>query len=277
MQTMGGNLRFTVLLSVGIQRVSNRLGGWVALVFAISYSVWQLYGVRAEIKPSMFRPHFMVVALIGLCTISLIVAPHCFLDSFSYRIPQMLLWLQEGHPWSVPNVDMRINQMPHVWPFLSAIFFLPFGERGLAVPNLISFFILLALMRGSINANCPEERKRLWILLIFISAPVSYCRLYNDNVLTCVTLLAISGSFAIRVSLDVEHAVCSLSFALLLRHQAAICQACTVLLTWFFSEPFSIFVPARLRLMPSCQHCSFVHQRLLSELIFKNVVFRHPT
>lgn len=190
---------FTVLLVSGFSVFSAmRLGGWVALVFAISYSVWQLYGVRAEIKPSMFRPHFMVVALIGLCTISLIVAPHCFLDSFSYRIPQMLLWLQEGHPWSVPNVDMRINQMPHVWPFLSAIFFLPFGERGLAVPNLISFFILLALMRGSINANCPEERKRLWILLIFISAPVFVMQAStNDNVLTCVTLLAISVHFAI--------------------------------------------------------------------------------
>lgn len=46
---------------------------------------------------------------------------------------------------------------------------------------------------------CQEERKGLWILLNFISAPVFVMQAStNDNVLTCVTLLAISVYFAVK-------------------------------------------------------------------------------
>ena len=105
---------------------------WGARVGFVVSILWAIYRCKKEaFKPELLsykQGGWMLWTIIIGCFISLIVQPHCFLDSYSYRIPQMMFWIQEGHPWSVPNVDMRINQMPHVWPMLSASFYSFFGE-----------------------------------------------------------------------------------------------------------------------------------------------------
>ena len=139
-----------------------------------------------------------VAALVALAFVGLCLSPHCFLDSYSYRFPQMFFWLQEGHPWSIANVDPRINQMPHAWPMLSAAFYLPFGERAVAVPNFISYLFLVALFRRWAAAAAPSRPTlQSALALVFSAAPVFVLgAATNDNTLTCATFLALSFELA---------------------------------------------------------------------------------
>lgn len=141
-----------------------------------------------------------IPVLVIMCLASLLAGPHSFLDSYSYRFPQMFFWIQEGHPWSIPYVDGRINQMPHVWPMLSAAFYLILGERAVAIPNFIGLLLLVALFRrwAAGNENSPTAKSDA-IALIFISAPVFLMGAStNDNVVTACSLLATSYHFANR-------------------------------------------------------------------------------
>lgn len=178
-----------------------RFGVWIGAGAAV---LWTLLRIRRAGRPVFSVPRFQgigrgIPVLIALCLVSLLAGPHCFLDSYSYRIPQMFFWLQEGHPWSVPNVDMRINQMPHVWPMLSAAFYLPLGERALALPNFLSLLLLSSLFRQWAHRAMGDDRKADAAALIFLSAPVFLMGgTTNDNVVTCVSFLALSLHFTNR-------------------------------------------------------------------------------
>lgn len=176
-----------------------RTGAWISFATGLTWTIYRIASYRPRfITRQSIKELPLLFVLVATCLISLLVGPHCFLDSYSYRIPQMLFWLQEGHPWSVPNVDMRINQMPHVWSFLSATFFLPFGERGIAIPNLISFLLLAGILKRFAENTFSDPAKIKWIVLIFMSAPVFVMgSATNDNVVTCVTFLMISLLFAL--------------------------------------------------------------------------------
>lgn len=176
-----------------------RLGTWIGAALAL---VWTLFRVRKSDGRVFIFPRFCGIGwgipiLLAVVLVSLLAGPHCFLDSYSYRIPQMFFWLQEGHPWSVPNVDMRINQMPHVWPMLSAAFYLPLGERALALPNYLSLLLLASLFRHWAQRSINDVQKADAVALVFLSAPVFLMGgTTNDNVVTCVTFLALSLHFA---------------------------------------------------------------------------------
>lgn len=176
-----------------------RTGAWISFAAGLAWAIYRTSSYRPRfITRQSIKEHPLLFVLGATCLISLLIAPHCFLDSYSYRIPQMLFWLQEGHPWSVPNVDFRINQMPHVWSFLSATFFLPFGERGIAIPNFISFLLLAGILKRFAQRICSDPTKIKWFVLIFMSAPVFVMgSATNDNVVTCVTFLMISLQFAL--------------------------------------------------------------------------------
>ncbi len=176
-------------------RVGAGIGTALALVwmgFRIRRVGWSVFGI-----PRFRGIGCGIPILLALVLVSLLAGPHCFLDSYSYRIPQMFFWLQEGHPWSVPNVDMRINQMPHVWPMLSTAFYLPLGERALALPNYLSLLLLASLFRHWAQRSIKDVQKADAVALVFLSAPVFLMGgTTNDNVVTCVTFLALSLHFA---------------------------------------------------------------------------------
>jgi hypothetical protein len=206
----------TLAVSIGSAFSQMQWGAWAGLVGALIWTGFRIKSAGIRISADGVKANRWFSFLAGLCFVSLCFGPHCFLDSYSYRIPQMLLWLQEGHPWSVPDVDMRINQMPHVWSFLSAAFFLPFGEKGLALPNLISYLLLFGVLKSFAESVCDDQKKTRWILLIFMASPVMVMQAAsNDNVLTCITLLAISVYFVVLQRSSTSSVVYSaLAFAL---------------------------------------------------------------
>ena len=226
-----------------------RFGAWIGGGAAV---LWTLLRIRRAGRLVFSVPRFQgigrgIPVLIALCLVSLLAGPHCFLDSYSYRIPQMFFWLQEGHPWSVPNVDMRINQMPHVWPMLSAAFYLPLGERALALPNFLSLLLLSSLFRQWAHRAMDDNRKADAAALIFLSAPVFLMGgATNDNVVTCVSFLALSLHFADRFgtlpaeSPTMRHralAVSAIAFALCCGIKPQYLVLAPLWALWFFFAP----------------------------------------
>ncbi|SVB19372.1 uncharacterized protein METZ01_LOCUS172226, partial [marine metagenome] len=136
-----------IIISVATGFSLMRLGGWLAFSGGISWISYRIISTENTKRIVLSWQNWPFYIMAGLSLVSLCIRPHSFIDSYSYRLPQILLWLQEGHPWAVPNVDFRINQMPHIWPFLSLVSFLPFGERGIAIPNLISYLMLLGVLK----------------------------------------------------------------------------------------------------------------------------------
>lgn len=184
-----------------------RTGGHVGAAFVVCWAILRIRRAENNVwtLPRFHGLGWGIPVLLGGVLISLLVGPHCFLDSYSYRFPQMFFWLQKGHPWSIPNVDMRINQMPHVWPLLSTPFFLLFGERGVALPNFLSLLLLTDLFRHWARPYM-DDRKADLLTLVFLSAPVFLMGgATNDNVVTCVTFLALSYHFICEFDSWAEH------------------------------------------------------------------------
>lgn len=259
-----------------------RFGAWNGAAIALG---WIILRVRRADRAAFAIPRFQGVGwgipvLLALCLVSLLAGPHCFLDTYSYRLPQMFFWLQEGHPWSVPGVDMRINQMPHVWPMLSAAFFLPLGERAFALPNFIGLLFLAALFRRwAAPADGPNPKSDA-IALVFLSAPVFLMGAStNDNVVCCCAFLALSYHFAARPETSLRTvALSALSFALACGIKPQYLALAPVWAAWFFFAPSRPWRTLRLRpllvLVPLLVLCSPVPTLAVNRICWGS--FTHP-
>ncbi len=259
-----------------------RFGAWIGGGAAI---LWTALRIRRAGRSVFSVPRFHgigwgIPVLFALCLISLLAGPHCFLDTYSYRLPQMFFWLQEGHPWSVPGVDMRINQMPHVWPMLSAAFYLPLGERALALPNFIGLLFLSALFRKwAAPADGPNPKSDA-IALVFLSAPIFLMGAStNDNVVCCCAFLALSYHFAARPETSLRTvALSALSFALACGIKPQYLALAPVWAAWFFFAPSRPWRTIRLRplllLVPLLVLCSPVPTLAVNRICWGS--FTHP-
>ena len=192
----------------------------------------------------------------------------------------MFFWLQEGHPWSVPGVDMRINQMPHVWPFLSAAFFLPLGERALALPNFIGLLFLAAIFRHWASRSAGSGAKADALALVFLSAPAFLMGAStNDNVVCCCAFLALSYHFADRPEATLRTtALSALAFALACGIKPQYLALAPVWAAWFFfapSRPWRTLLPGPLfALLPLLILCSPVPTLAVNRICWGS--FMHP-
>ena len=259
-----------------------RFGAWIGGTAAV---LWTLLRIHRAGRSVFSIPRFHgigwgIPVLIALCLVSLLVGPHCFLDTYSYRLPQMFFWLQEGHPWSVPGVDMRINQMPHVWPMLSAAFYLPLGERALALPNFIGLLFLAALFRRWAAAADGPNPKSDAIALVFLSAPIFLMGAStNDNVVSCCAFLALSYHFATRPEASLRTVTLSaLSFALACGIKPQYLALAPVWAAWFFFAPSRPWRTLRLKpllvLLPLLILCSPVPTLAVNRICWGS--FMHP-
>ena len=259
-----------------------RYGAWIGAALAVG---WTWLRVRRAGRSAFAVPRFHgigwgIPVLIALCLVSLLAGPHCFLDTYSYRLPQMFFWLQEGHPWSVPGVDGRINQMPHVWPFLSAAFFLPLGERALALPNFIGLLFLAALFRRWAARAAGPGAKTDAIALVFLSAPVFLMGAStNDNVVCCCAFLALSYHFADRPEATLRTtSLSALAFALACGIKPQYLALAPVWAAWFFFAPSRPWRTLRLEpllvLLPLLVLCSPAPTLAVNRICWGS--FMHP-
>jgi len=227
-----------IIISVAGLFSMMRLGGWLAFSGGISWISYRFISAGDSRRIVLSWQDWPFYIMAGLSLVSLCIGPHSIGDSYTYRLPQMLLWLQEGHPWAVPNVDYRINLMPHIWPFLSLVSFLPFGERGIAIPNLISYLMLLGVLKKFADASNIPKTKSRWIILIFMSSPVMVMQAAsNDNVLTSSTFLMIAVYFSLLRPLSTSSVSYSaLSFALCCGIKPQYIILAPLWVVWFFHK-----------------------------------------
>ncbi len=258
-----------------------RFGAWIGAALALAGTFLRIRRAGPALSVPRFRGiGWGIPVLLALCLVSLLAGPHCFLDTYSYRLPQMFFWLQKGHPWSVPGVDMRINQMPHVWPMLSAAFFLPLGERALALPNFVGLLFLAAIFRHWASRSAGSGAKSDAIALVFLSAPVFLMGAStNDNVVCCCAFLALSYHFAARPDASLRNvALSALSFALACGIKPQYLALAPVWAAWFFFAPSRPWRTLRLKpllvLLPLLVLCSPVPTLAVNRICWGG--FMHP-
>ena len=174
-------------------------GAYCAFILSMAWTAYRLCRSRDllghNIVFSPVQKAVLIVIFFGVC-ISAAIRPHSFLDSYSYRFPQMLFWLQEGRPFSIPDIDVRANQMPHVWPFLASVFFVPLGERAVAIPNIISFVVLFFTLYDIFDFVAKDAAKSFWFAVIVLTTPFAVMQAPgNDNVITSAAFIAVSMRF----------------------------------------------------------------------------------
>ena len=110
-----------------------------------------------------FLPFLLLLILIALAGSLYITA---VLDSLSYRIPRMLMWLQEGRIHYIDNPDFRLNFMTPIWEFASTPLYQAAGFRLLWLGSGISWILLyLAFVYFSRKLGADSKSAR-WLAII---------------------------------------------------------------------------------------------------------------
>ena len=188
-----GSLVGTVIIGMSFSLFSQMgLGAWCSWGWVVFWCVYVFKGVKIPWSSFRFWP---LLLLLALTFVSLCVGLHAFLDSLTYRFPQMLFWLQEGRPHFIPHWDWRLNEMPHVWSYVTAPWYLLFGFQGTAMPSYIAYGILIYLTFCIALRYTSVPSARL-VTLIFMSAPVFVMQASNtDNSMFTAALTLASAYF----------------------------------------------------------------------------------
>lgn len=99
--------------------------------------------------------------------------PSSVLDSLSYRIPRMLMWLQEGGVHIINSSDWRMDTMTPVWEFASTPIYQIFGLRLLWLGSAVSW-VILYLSLVSIFSSFTEERTKARQLAVLCASSTGF-------------------------------------------------------------------------------------------------------
>jgi hypothetical protein len=119
---------------------------------------------QREFLDDLSFPPFLI--LLSLISLAGILYRSTVLDSLSYRIPRMLMWLQEDRVLFIDNPDARLNFMTPLWEFASTPVFLAFGFHSLWVGSALSW-IMLYLASIKISSEFTTNRNTCrWLAMI---------------------------------------------------------------------------------------------------------------
>ena len=111
----------------------------------------------------LFAP-FLILLVVIILTGSLYFTTA--LDSLSYRIPRMLMWLQEGRVHYINNPDARLNFMTPVWEFASTPIYQITGFRFLWLGSAISWVLLYLSLFVTSFCISSNADSRKWLTMI---------------------------------------------------------------------------------------------------------------
>jgi hypothetical protein len=146
---------------MGIAAIALLIGCMV--VFRKSFSRIES-GEKRELGRDLIFPPFLI--LLALITLAGTLYITNVLDSLSYRIPRMLMWLQEGKIHFIDNPDFRMNFMSPFWEFVSTPIYQAAGLRFLWLGSAISWCLLYFSFLFLASHAGVERRKLRWIALI---------------------------------------------------------------------------------------------------------------
>jgi hypothetical protein len=119
---------------------------------------------KERLKNDLRFPPFLILLL--LITLAGSLYTSSVLDSLSYRIPRMLMWLQEGGIHYIDNPDARLNFMTPIWEFASTPLYQAAEFRLLWLGSGISWILLylaFIFISGKLGADPKTSR---WLAMI---------------------------------------------------------------------------------------------------------------
>jgi len=198
-------------------------------------------GERCAVLHLLLSPAFLL--LVGLVLAAILCYPPVTYDSVSYRLPRILLWLQEGRIMHVPVSDERINSMTHVWELITLPLVRMWGEALPEATSFVAWVMLILIFFDFARRLGVDDAKAAWMALIPGSA--FGCVLQaagTSNDLLATTFVLASAWFA--VSSGEDHSTrrrCTLFSALSLALAAGTKPHFLVLglpwLIWFVFSP----------------------------------------
>ena len=179
---------------------------WLGLLAGIGFglAIWQ--GCRradSNVFPTQGLREALwdwpVVVLAVLMIASAVTFPPTMLDSLSYRLPRMLLWLQQNQVYHVSTVEDRINDMPQVWELAS----MPFAQISIDtivwIWNFVSWIVLYTVVfdwTAEWTGEVKMARRLSFIACTSTFAVLQAGSTANDLFLSTFVLLCVR--FAVR-------------------------------------------------------------------------------
>jgi len=161
------------------------------------WSVWRAWRRRIRQPfPALYAAIFTLAALGGL-----LYPPNNY-DALTYRLPQLLHWLDAGrwHWIATSNDVLNIAGPGYTWlmgPFLT----LTHSDRGFFLPNIVAFALLPGLFFTSAR-GCGVRRRVAWFWMWIL--PSGYCYamqaggIANDLLPAAYLLAALALAFRAR-------------------------------------------------------------------------------
>jgi hypothetical protein len=176
------------------------------------------------------------------------------LDSLAYRIPRMLLWLQEGRIHHLDCVDPRLNYMTPVWGLVNLPLFLWLGERSLFLTGFLSWLVSLVLFRHWALEVGIDEAKADWAAVICAATTFGVLQAAsttNDLLAAVLVLIALNAVVMFERSGrggDILWAILALCLAAGVKPHFSVLVLPFVL--WFWLSPSRPWRSLRWRLVP---------------------------
>jgi len=171
---------------------------WLSLVGVLAAAVvarraagaWNHLRVSAR-EPLAFWP-FLLVALLAL--VAAVIYPPTMLDSITYRLPRILLWLQENRVEHFQTADARLNYMPQGWGLATLPFLQLAGDRLVAFWNYASwivFYFITFDWAFETCGNLPKSRIMAFIASTSTFAVLQACEATSDLFAATLVLLGL--------------------------------------------------------------------------------------
>lgn len=249
--------------------VAGRLG-WIRGLFFVGligaiiitrrdHPDWRTFG-REMAAP--FRSPLALILLGCILVASAMYSP-VQLDSLTYRLLRVLLWLEHGSVYHIATPDERLNYLGHVWELCTAPLLALAGLRLVCFWQFLSWVVCQAVFyRWGLRLGQSAERCRLFALLANAScfAVLQACSTGNDLMAATLLLLALDFIWGYEIQRrpgDIHWAGLSLALCTGVKPHFAVMG--TIFLLWFFlarSQPWRTytwrFLPVTLPVMLLC-------------------------
>lgn len=196
-------------------------------------------------EPLAFWPFILVG---GLALVAALIYPPTMLDSLAYRLPRVLLWLQENQIRHVSTADARLNYMPQGWGLATLPLIQLAGDRLVSFWNYASwvmFYFIAFDWAFETSGSLPKSRVMAFIASTSTFAVLQACEAASDLFMTTLVLLGLRFVMQFERTRDWRE-IPSAVFCLLLAANAKphVIVLALPLMIWFwmsFSNPWKSF------------------------------------
>ena len=142
-------------------------------------------------EPLAFWP-FILVALLAL--VAAVAYPPTMLDALTYRLPRILLWLQDNRVQHFQTADPRLNYMPQGWGLVTLPLIQLTGDRLVAFWNYASwvlFYFIAFDWAFETSGSLPKSRAMAFIASVSTFAVLQACEATSDLFVTTLVLMGL--------------------------------------------------------------------------------------